>query len=251
MDRVSIGTWLPMHVSAKEIDDQILLHGNCGELRRAVRCPCARIDTNTANAACQTCRGVGWVYPETLREPMIFLDHSRSGNPKPQGPGMLSDGTISVTLPCGTTPAKGDLLLPTDDVVVVHEQFHRDVQQVSTRTLADRQVVHGQRSRRLRTRRAALLYPDVVSIDALFWKLGEQLVQGVQGRDFRLVDGAIEWLAGESPAEGEGFSVRYQAPAAYIIHNSMPLFRHEAGNSMPWSVQAQRLDKVQIVADVR
>lgn len=250
-DNVSIGRWPPLHVNPRELDELIFLHGSSGELRRAMLCPCVRVETRQANAACQVCRGLGHVYPAELRCPMVFLDHSRSAQVKRQGPGALDDGTISITLPCGHVPGEGDMLLPDGEVSVVHEVFHRDLAQVSLQTLADRILLPDQQTRRLRPRPAALLYPTVTRLESVAWKRGEQLILAKPGIDYRLVAGTIEWLDGESPEGGEGFTVRYLAPAAYIVRGQAPLFRHEANAAVPWQAQAKRLDKIQRDADLR
>jgi hypothetical protein len=251
-DTGRIGQWPALHIDPRELDELILIHGNSGELRRAVLCPCVRVETRMANAACTACKGIGLLYPPELACPMIFLDRSRQIRTQRQGAGLLDDGTIQVTVPAGTIPAENDMLLPDGDVAVVQEVFHRDLQQVSNQTLADRLLLPDQQSRRLRPRRAALLYPSVTELEALAWRREDgEVFLGRPGIDYRLSDGAVEWLKGESPPVGGGFSVRYRAPAAYIIHGSAPLFRHEADRAVPWSVTAQRLDKIQRVSDLR
>lgn len=251
-DNVSLVTsWPPLHINPREIEDLILIHGSSGELRRGQVCPCARLETGQANANCPVCHGIGHVYPVPKREPLVFLDHSRTTSAKHQGPGYLSDGTIAVTVPGRVIPAKYDLILPDDDVAVVHETFHRDVQQVARQTLADRAIVD-QRPIRLRPRAARLLYPTVTEIEALYWLQGDRLAEARPGSDYRLAaDGLIEWLDGAGPGPGEGFTVRYRAPAAYLVHAAVPLFRHEADRGAPYSVQATRIDKVQRDADLR
>lgn len=249
-DGISIAAFPALHINPVEINDQILIHGNSGELRHSHICPCRRLETGLANAACPVCLGVGFVHPPELREPAIFLDHSRTASMRPNGPGLLVDGTVAITLPCGLQAAKGDLLLPDGETSIVQEMFHRSVQQVTNRMLVERRLMPDQRTLRLRPRACRLLYPTVTRIDSLYWVHGDRLVPATQGVDYRLVDNAIEWIV-DGPPDGDGFSVRYQAPTAYQVHTAAPLYRSENNRQMPWSVTASRLDKLQIEADVR
>lgn len=259
-DRASIGRWPAFHINPQEIEDEIFLHGSGGELRRAMLCPCRRIESQAANAACGVCNGVGFVYPDEMREWMIFLDHSRKTSNRREAAGMLTDGQIAVTVPISgadAPPAQFDLLLPDKEVSTIHEHFHRDVRTVSNRTLADRQMYLAGPSPAVRPRPAKLLYPKVILVEAVSWILGvlgsgsERLVMARQGSDFQVIDGTIEWLTDRGPPEAAGFSVRYQASAAYEVFSSAPLFRREADAAMPWAVDAMRLDKIQRKADLR
>ena len=69
-DRLNLADLPGMHLSAAEFDSLIVQHGNSGELRRCLNCPCVRIDTRTADVGCKFCHGLGWLYPEELREPL-------------------------------------------------------------------------------------------------------------------------------------------------------------------------------------
>lgn len=249
-DGVSIAAFPALHINVDELRAQILIHGNSGELRHSHICPCRRLETGIASAACPACLGVGFVHPTELRGPAVFMDHSRTASYRPNGPGLLMDGTMAVTLLCCRAPSKGDVLLPDGEASTVQEMFHRNVQQVTSKVLAERRTMPDQRTLRLRARACRLLYPTVTQIDSLFWLHKGQLVAACQGTDYRLTEGAIEWIA-DGPPDGEGFSVRYQAPAAYIVHTAVPLYRSEAGNRAPWSVTVQRLDKLQIEGDIR
>lgn len=260
-ERSSIGDFPPLHMNPQEFSDLVILHGSSGELRPGVLCPCMRVETKRPSAGCDVCRGTGWIYPKDRRCPMVFLDHSRSVRRQHNGPGYLSDGTIAVTFPCGVVPAKGDLLLPDGEIHVVHEIFHRDVNQVNNRLLEEshRKVRDDalQRSRvpdwvrrPFQPTRNRLLYPEHHEIEALYWIRDDDLVEARRGIEYRLdPDGTITWIH-DGPARGQGFTVRYRAPAAYIIHPEAPSFRHESDLAMPWSARGQALDRLQPDGDL-
>jgi len=250
-DGFSLAAFAPLHLNPDEINDFILIHGACGEYRKGFLCPCSRLETGLASAGCEVCHGVGYIHPEKDRHPLVFLDHSRQAQFRFRGVGSLADGTIAITFPSGIVPGRGDLILPDHEVVVVHEQFHRDVQQATLRTLADRRLVPEQDHGPFRPRPARLLYPSVTEVEALHWIHEDRLVEAHAGVDYRIRAGRIEWLPGVAPDVGEGFSVRYTAPAAYMVAGNMPNYRTEGGRALPWSVTAQQLAKVQRGADLR
>lgn len=263
----SIAAFDPLHFNPVEFDELVLIHGNSGEWRRGQLCPCLRIETRRPNAGCEVCQGIGFVYPLEQRCSTCFLDHSRSTSAKADGPGYLADGTISFTLGLGLVPARGDLLLPDDDIHVVHEVFHRDTAQVTnhaalSRRLRDDEVERTEAPpnavfRSLAAGPARLLYPTVTELEAVHWLEPEpgrvgglRLARATEGHDYVLTDGSIRWLADAGPNRGRGFTVRYRAPAAYIVHGTAPMFRHESGHTMPWNGQASRLDHLQRRADL-
>lgn len=254
-DKFSIAAFDPLHFNPTEFDDLLLIHGSSGELRKSQLCPCLRIETRRPAAGCPVCHGVGYTYPVKNRIPTVFLDHSRRTSAKHNGPGSLADGELRFTLACGIVPGKGDLLLPDDDTHVVHEVFHRDAQEVTNHALLSRRLRDNAFERTssptdaftrpLRGRKARLLYPTVTCLEAVYWIDGDRLVEAHRDIDYRLVDSEVQWLGETGPAKAQGFTVRYHAPAAYIIFGTGPMFRHEHSTKMPWSGQADRLDHLQ------
>ena len=57
-------------------------------------------------------------------------------------------------------------------------------------------------------------------------------------------DGRWDWHGDAGPAPGDAWSVRYRAPAVYVVFTSAPRFRTEADQPMPQLVTVKRLDKV-------
>jgi hypothetical protein len=52
------------------------------------------------------------------------------------------------------------------------------------------------------------------------------------------------WVEGRGPAPGKGWTVRYRAPAAYMVDGAAPFFRQENNEDVPYRVTASRLDRM-------
>ena len=65
-----IGSFATLHIDVEELNDLIETHGVGCEWRKAVRCPCARVETQRPRTGCPVCNGLGYTYPESKREPI-------------------------------------------------------------------------------------------------------------------------------------------------------------------------------------
>lgn len=244
-----LDAYLPVHFNPHEIDALIAEHGNVCEYRRAVLCPCSRIETQMGAIGCPVCRGIGWSYPTTMRCTTRLLDQSRSGQSKIEPAGAILRGEAQFTFRIGILPALGDLVLPECETHVVMELMHRNVQQIDGYAEAVKLPPRGL-SRPLPARSERLLYPEIFEIEAVVWIHEGELVVGVEGVQYRqkpTPDGGltIEFMGSFGPQQGEGYSVRYIAQAAYMIRGSVPMFRHEGDVAFPYRSSLSRLDKVQ------
>lgn len=250
---VNIAAFSSLHFNPLEIDAVIEEHGNWCEYRKGQLCPCARIETGQGNISCGVCRGLGWVYPAALRCRTKFLDSSRGGSSKMDPVGAIVSGQMQCTFRIGIVPARGDMILPECDEYVVHEQFHRAVQQVSRSEMRSRLPPSGT-DRALPVRAERLLYPDVFEMESVTW-IGvdadgkDVIMYGKEGTHYRLTtrDGGlwVDWTPGLGPEQGKGYTVRYVAAAAYLVKGAVPAFRHEANVAMPYKSSLERLDKLQ------
>lgn len=236
-----------MHFDPCELDAFIVAHGIGAELRRAVLCPCARIETNQPRGDCRVCRGVGYTYPPSLREPIVVLMTSRDAQARDQSAGRHWQGGASATFPIGVRVARGDQVLPDAEHHVVQQTIHRAIVQVdpgsvyAMRTAPDQNPLHIPLAPDDR-----LLYPDALDIEHLSWisEDGESLYLGVPGVDYTRAGNRILWKPGRGPRPGSAFSVRYTAPAIWIVSESAPVFRQEdTCGLMPQKAEVRRLDR--------
>lgn len=235
------------HLSPLEFDALLRAHGSPVEYRPAIACPCVRIDTRMPAGTCPTCKGLGRVYPEALRKQVTVLDTQRSATLRLERAGLAAQGTIQLTFPVGVIPALGDMVLPCGDVHIVQETLFRD----GTRRVTDAMIRDARRApdhlpvaQRERTER--LLYPGISCIElASYINADGAFVMATEAQYTIDADSRWTWKEGFGPAPGAAWTVRYRAPAAYVVYTSSPMFRHEGGGGpMPYRVQAQRLDKV-------
>lgn len=243
LDRQGTEGFALLHVNQDELEDVILEHGQGAELRRAVRCPCARPETGQPSVSCLGCRGLGYFYPESMREPVVVLLHSRNPKREDQAAGSRVRGDAQATFTLGVIPAAGDLVLPEAEVHTVHQLLQRAYNPVRPETLRDR-LDDGVTLPDLGPAEDRLVYPSVAMIEAVAWKPSTGVpVVGREGTDFDLTDGnRITWRPGRGPEGGASFSVRYRAPAVYVVEYDPSAYRAEAGTRYPYKATVHRLD---------
>jgi hypothetical protein len=240
-----------LNLNVSQFAEAIVRDGASGMLWRGLPCPCARPETRLPRLDCGVCKGVGYAYPKHMREPTIFLATSRSGSEKVSQAGMIVSGSITLTVaPCKPL-ATGDLFRPDDEVHVVNERLWHgnaptNAPQDLLRTMRlNRQVPIAQTPGRA----PRLLYPNVdpgCIATVVYIDPQGQLAEAGSG-DYRVLDdGTFEWLGGKGPPAGQGWSVRYQAPATYMVQGSIPVYRQQGKTQQPWRVVAQRYDRVSL-----
>lgn len=213
--------------------------------RKGIRCPCVRIETGQARAGCPDCGGLGFAYPLELEEPIIALCQNRSPRRTMDPSGQKVAGTMVCTFPVGVVPAEGDMILPDEEEHTVQQVLRRQVAQVDPRTVRGRETHPSQDAPVLTPTTERLLYPDVRRVEAIYWRddaAGGGLKLAKEGRDYVRELNVITWHQGRGPAAGKAFSVRYRAPAAYVLSPAEPVTRtSEPG--FPYRAEAKRLDR--------
>lgn len=224
-------------------EELILARGVGCIYRRAVRCPCARIETGGARAGCPSCRGLGLAYPEHMEAPIVAIITNRSPRRSRVTAGELVTGTCTVTFPSGLIPAQGDMILPDGEVHSVTEVLRRQMAQVDPGVVRARATTPDQLAPLVRATTERLRYPGVVRVEAVAWIDNGALRVGREGADFTVDGSAIRFAGDAGPAPGGAFSVRYLAPGAYVIAPAEPVARTgEPG--FPYKAEAQRLDQL-------
>lgn len=249
MSGSNVNAFGSLHLSVQEFNEALLAHGSACEHRQAILCPCVRIETSQPDISCSHCRGVGYLYPVSMRQPLIVLDTQRNATMKWAQAGLMQDGTVMMTFPCGIIPGRGDLILPDNDVHVIQEHLFREgSRRVDDSMLRDERtrVIKEQRKRPLGSRNEKLIYPTDVCVEAAFYiDADDVLVPLTEGMHYKLgPSNTWLWLDDWGPPPGKATSVRYQAPAAYMVEGSSPRLRQESTESMPYAVTLKRLDRV-------
>lgn len=233
------------HINLEDLDNHILEHGVGAELRQAMPCPCARIENRQSRATCPNCAGQRWIFPEHMRKSVIVLTTSRSPMRKMRDAGELVSGTVQMTFTSDIRPGAGDMVLPDGDTHVVTQVLFRAVQQVDPTLVRSRSTHPDQLPPAGNVAPERLLYPDVIEVQELVWENEQrQLCFGRQG-DYERVGNTILWSDGRGPAAGKAYTVRYIAPAAYMLFPGEPTIRGEGTQYYPIKCEAQRLDRWQ------
>lgn len=241
-----------LHFDPVELNEQIETHGIGAELRRAMLCPCRPNGRAEARVGCTTCKGIGYFYPEQMREPTMVLVSSRRAKQTETMAGRHWAGTAQCTFPTGIVPTRGDMLLPEKEIHVVLQVFRREKEEINPSDLreqpytANRRVVDKPAAGGVPSGLEYLLYSDITEIEAVVF-------QEAQGRTSRslvadpstyyLEDRRINWKDGFGPEHGRGYAVRYRAPAAYMLGDAAPVVRVEHSTAMPYQTTAERLDR--------
>lgn len=245
---VRLADYPVLRLPPEQLDDLIETHGIGAILRRSILCPCVRSDTKSPRSGCTICRGIGFAYPPDLEEPVIVFVLSRNARQRALTAGRHYDGTAEVTFPSGIIPARGDMLLPDGEVHTVNEVLHRQNLEIDVRAMRRQVTDPDAQVPMIPVPSERLLYPDVASIEYVTWydrsrPEGEQLVTAVEGDDYTVDGPRITWLEGHGPGVAGGYSVRYRAPAAYLIADAAPVHRSESTKPIPHKATVSRLDR--------
>lgn len=232
------------HYNPAEYASLIVQHGIGAQYRKAILCPCIRLDTGMPRVGCPHCRGLGRLYPLKWRIPMIVLDTSRSSNVKMAVAGLMMDGIITLSFPPGVIPGVGDLVLPDGDLHIVQETLFRG----GTKRVPD-SIRNAPRVTSVAIpnegRDERLLYPTDVEIEAAYYlDAGDNLIEARDDAYTLGVENRWTWRDGEGPEMGHAWTVRYRATACYMIAGTGPMFRCEADVAQPYKAQAKRLDRL-------
>lgn len=256
------------------IDRLIERDGTPGEFRRGMSCPCVRPDTNRPELGCKVCRGHGIMYPAHLREPLIrALGSGRTATAALEAGGVVVTGDMKLTFPSRLRPTHYDLWLPRGDEHVVEERLHHQYDRVEDfehlhraswpyqpgDAPRDEPGLHNGTGayddRPTPRQREVLLYPAIRCVEAVVWRDARgDLVEGIEGVDWRLdTDGdavKVAFLGARRPARGDAYTIRYRAPAAYVVGRTEPVAVMSGCTNLPMRCTLHRLDKRQH-ADMR
>ena len=232
------------HLDPREFDLAIVQHGKKGEYRRSLVCPCQRIETGWSRSTCTSCRGLGRMYPEDMRCQEWVMPSKPDGSGSFTPAGLVYDVGKAAMMRSTSNPAVGDMWLPCGEVHTVQQLVRFNVQQVPVNDLRRRITTqsHTDVPRIPTPATGRLLYPEVRQIDACAYDVGDEVRMARQGVDFRLDGATIEWIGAAGPPPGGAATVRYQAPAAYLVGLTVAAWGTEGGQRMPWRVRLDRLD---------
>jgi len=238
-----ISDFAELHIDPQELSDLIAAYGIGVVYKPGIRCPCVRAETAQPRAGCLVCRGLGWAHPEELQQhlPVLLVNRSPHRQVLPIGE-WVSDQAWA-TFPLPVLPGRGDLIAPEGETHIVQQTLVRAELMASNREIQRRAVAPGQRPPRAVPLSEELLYsrPEV---EALYWLRNGALRRGREGADFKIRGRFVEWEPGIGPRPGESYSIRYQAPAEYMVAQSAePIYRSDGGDPYPMRVQVMRLDR--------
>ncbi len=241
-----------IHLDPLEVDEFVSQHGVCGRLRRAMVCPCRRAASEQAAVDCPDCAGAGLLYPSALDVHTMALLTSRDANTRAVGAGHMTTGHVSATFPSAISPGvplipgRGDQFWPEGEVHVVQQLLYRG----GMPDLVDRfELSDGPEPppRAIEPEQDRLLYPENVEVEQAAMRGPSGVVMLRQGFDFTIVhhdrQAYIAWKPGRGPERGRAVSLRYRAQAVYVVAESAPRARFEAGAGMPFQAQLHRLDR--------
>lgn len=235
----------PYHLEVAELDGVIVQTGQPCELRRGLRCPCQPESALGARPSCESCGGLGFLYPAEHREPEIrILISGRNESATPEVAGFWQKGRVQLTFPSRIIPSYGDLILPQNTPHVVQERIQHRRRAIDPRTLAAAQEDRLFTPPPQTLADDRLLYPDVEAVEAIAWTLADQTVRmGTLGVDFDLVGNRIRWRPNRGPEAGAMVSIRYRAPAAYLVQGDVAP-RTENGARLPYRCSGIALDRL-------
>ena len=241
---ITIGKFAGFHIDVQELNELIEMHGIGAEWRKAVRCPCLRVETMRPTVSCRHCNGLGYTHPESGHVPLIVFLLNRQPARKILQVGEYVTGQVTVTFPSPHIPGEGDLIVPDNEVHLVHDTIWRGGQQIDNRAMMARTEHPDQAPPKNRPPEERLRYPDVLEVQSIHWiSAAGDLCEAKQG-DYKLVKNQITWKAKRGPVVGSAYTVRYLAPAMYQLQPSEPIARMEATSLFPYRTTGYRLDRI-------
>lgn len=177
------------------------------------------VDTYESNATCAGCNGTGVLFVDS-QEILGVLSQFGEANKFAQAFGRLRPGECHLTLLPEHIPDMDDRFTMLDRTITMSETLRRDGDTSRLRfPIATKVVELGNEydPTILEKKELRVLGLWVADTDGTYTPR-PSLVEGV---DFEVVDGAIDWTLGDAletaPAEGTPFSVRYYANPVYKV----------------------------------
>lgn len=240
------------HFDPRELDNLIRATGSRGELRKGVLCPCARPETHSARGSCPSCKGVGWLYPDGLRCAGYMTMQDRTISIETSSAGVLTDGEVVATSLSIMSPERGDMWVPCGEVHTIHQTLWRKQQQVDGNDLRARLRDQDRSNNGVvsKPRLERILYANSTN-HICHYEIDDpatndkRVVEAVVGRDFFVIGQDVRWVQGVGPAAGRAYTLRYEAPAMYVVARKVPRFRSEGGQNLPQRCVMSQLDKLQ------
>lgn len=243
---------VPFHFGVGELDNHVRTHGTRGELRRGVLCPCQRPETHMPRGSCPSCKGVGWLYPVNMRCESYMAMQDRETAVRHTSAGVLTDGEVLATVLSTTPPERGDMWLPCGERHTIHQTLWRRQTQVSQSDMRAKLLGQDRTNSDtvMRPRLERLLYANSAN-HICHYEVDDpttndrRVVEAVVERDFRVIGQDVRWVDGVGPEPGRAYTIRYDAPAAYIVTKKIPRYREEGGQPLPQRCALAQLDRMQ------
>lgn len=225
------------------------------EVRRGAPCPCAAGTSKVPESGCPGCSGLGYTYPPGLRTRLSILITGRNKQATGRGAGPVGVGTCSATFPGGTQPRIGDQIWPEGELVeveqlVVFRVEHKPAERAQR--IAIQSFTAPPAENRVR-RPGLLLYPG---IGELIWAgyLGDTGTVEITPSSIGLfpLGNSTQVRLPSDLQHLTAISVRYQAPAVYMVSRAHPTRRLSAPDPLlPSRVDLIGLDRWGLEEDTR
>ena len=236
-----------IRLNPAEFDELILQHGNEGEFRKHVACPCRRDGRSAPRIDCADCYGSGRLYPPELRVRTMAYDHSRTQRQQALHAGLIPDGSVQITFLTALEPAMGDQWYPDHEEHTIEEMFQREGGAATTPTVVGLWDSLDSQPYVPPTGPPRLRYERPCCFEAVAYRDPDtERVVLAQPYQYHVDEDRVwHWRSG-GPRAGDYWTTRYRAPAAYQIHLEQPRYRSEAGRRLPYAVTALRLDRLSV-----
>lgn len=239
-----------LELSVEELDDLIVQRGVGALYSKGFRCPCLRPETLQPRAGCDFCKGLGWAYPADQEEPVVAAIFNRQARKlTAQAQGDIASDSAVILLPSEFHAAEGDRIRPDGQLHTVQQLIRRQIQAIHPATVNQASSFVGEAYPVSPPVEDPLLYPDVEkrNIEAILYRVmidGEWKLRQAGVGSWDLIRGRIFWRSGDGPVAGEIYTVRYRAPAVYVLFPFEEAARGEGGVFLPVRYEGKRLDRL-------
>lgn len=254
-----------------EFDDLIEHRGSTVDYWPSQICPCLRQESHRPRADCLACRGMGWIYPERLRQNGVkILLAAINDNKYATNSGEHFGGTANTcTFPSWIHPKPHSLILRAKQLHLVEELITHGIAIVPTANVINTRGSAYETVPRNGPSEDILRYPRIDRVIGI-WRWSKDnatdALRVLNGRSFEdmseaerervrqaitpefpssayhLAGNRIVWHDGMAPEPGDVYSVAYYATATYILVNP-PSYRSDGDVQLQFKCTAVRYDQ--------
>jgi hypothetical protein len=218
-----------------KFEDMIDRRGRAVKWQEAITCSCLNLDSGQPSYSCAACHGKGFVYKNSIIAKAMVTSVTLNKDWQDMA-GLFEVGDAVMTVPKRTPKrlSNGVMTGQFDDnplfYVGMYDKVTLTDDEYKTSEVLVKAVPIGKRVADTLLNEDVTRVQSVVKFDAV---TGAETPYSL-GTDYQMQDNLVDWLpGGNSPADGEQYSVTYFHRPTYVVIATLPKPRHQDGQDFP------------------